>query len=83
MKRLSFDYCILVSCPSLSDPANGTMICSLGEDGNSTFQDSCTFSCDAGYMLTGSDTRTCQSDGSWSGSETACILGGFHCSDYN
>ena len=53
------------------------MICSLGDDGNSTFQDSCTFSCNVGYMLTGSDTRTCQSNGSWSGNVPVCVRGWF------
>ena len=28
--------------------------------------DTCSFTCNTGYELTGSDTRTCQSDGSWS-----------------
>ena len=35
--------------------------------------DTCSFTCNTGYELTGSDTRTCQSDGSWSGSDTFCI----------
>ena len=34
--------------------------------------DTCSFTCDTGYELTGSDTRTCQSDGSWSGSDDVC-----------
>ena len=33
------------------------------------------FQGDDGYELTGSDTRTCQSDATWSGSEAECILG--------
>ena len=32
----------------------------------------CSFTCNTGYELTGSDTRTCQSDGSWSGSDDVC-----------
>jgi len=31
--------------------------------------DTYSFTCNTGYELTGSDTRTCQSDGSWSGSD--------------
>ena len=39
------------------------------------YEDVCVFSCDNGYHLTGSDTRTCQNDASWSGNETECIPG--------
>ena len=31
-----------------------------------------THSCDAGYTLNGGSNRTCQSDGTWSGSSPAC-----------
>ena len=31
--------------------------------------DTCSFTCNTGYELTGNDTRTCQRDGSWSGSD--------------
>jgi len=48
------------------------MICSLGDDGIPSYDDICDFTCNAGFELTGSDTRTCQSDESWSGSETIC-----------
>ena len=34
--------------------------------------DTCSFTCNIGYELTGSDTRTCQSDGSWSGTDNDC-----------
>ena len=37
--------------------------------------DTCSFTCNTGYQLTGSDTRTCQSDGSWNGTETMCSRG--------
>ena len=49
--------------------------CSLGDDGVPSYEDNCSFTCNTGYELTGSDTRTCQSDGSWSGSDTMCIIG--------
>ena len=38
-------------------------------------RDTCSFTCNTGYELTGSDTRTCQSDGSWSGSDDVCRRG--------
>ncbi len=31
-----------------------------------------THSCDTGYTLSGGQTRTCQENGDWSGSEPAC-----------
>ena len=37
--------------------------------------DTCSFTCNTGYELTGSDTRTCQSDETWSGSEAMCNRG--------
>jgi len=67
---------ITVACqPSLSDPDNGAITCSLGDDEVPSYEDTCSFTCNTGYELTGSDTRTCQSNGSWSGSETVCIRG--------
>ena len=66
----------IVSCPSLTDPNNGVIICPLGDDGVPSFEDTCSFTCNTGYVLTGSDTRTCQGDGSWSGSDDVCTRGG-------
>ena len=37
--------------------------------------DTCSFTCNTGYELTGSDTKTCQSDGSWSCSNVTCNIG--------
>ena len=49
--------------------------CSLGDDGVPFYGDTCSFTCNTGYELTGSDTRTCQSNGSWSGSDDVCRRG--------
>ena len=74
---LYFCYCanigshISVPCPSLTDPINGTMNCSLGDDGVPSYEDTCSLTCNTGYELTGSDTRTCHSNGSWSGNDDA------------
>jgi len=70
-------YESVVICPSLTGLNNGAMTCSLGADGVPTNGDSCNFTCNTGYELTGSDTRTCQNDASWSGSETICSRGGY------
>ena len=61
-----------MSCPSLDNPSNGMISCSLGDD---AYGDICNFTCNTGYELTGSETRTCQSDGSWSGSTAMCSRG--------
>ena len=49
--------------------------CSLGDDGVPSYEDTCGFTCDTGYELTGSESRTCQSDGSWSGNTAMCSRG--------
>ena len=66
-------YHLLVSCPSLDNLSNGTVNCSLGDDEVPSYEDTCSFTCDTDYELIGNDTRTCQSDGNWSGSTTMCI----------
>ena len=64
---------LIVWCPPLSnDPNDGMLKCLLGDDGVPSYEDTCSFTCNTGYELTGSDTRTCQSDGSWSGTDGVC-----------
>ena len=65
---------MVVSCSSLTNPDNGIINCSLGDDGVPSYEDTCSFTCNTGYELTGSTERTCQSDGSWSGSPVSCII---------
>ena len=65
---------MIVSCPSLNDPNNGVISCSLGDDGVPSYEDICSFTCNTGYELTAGDTRTCQSNGSWSGSSVSCNI---------
>ena len=67
-------YFTIVNC-SLTIPNNGNINCSLGDDGVPSYEDTCSFICNTGYELTGSDTRTCQSDRSWSGSNATCKRG--------
>ena len=63
-------------CDDLSTPSNGEITsCSSGREGVGYEGDTCSFTCNTGYVLTGSDTRTCQSDGSWSGSDVMCQTG--------
>ena len=65
----------IVQCPTLATPTNGGRLCLLMSGIIPSYEDTCTFSCDIGYELTGNDTRTCQSDGSWSGSDVMCRRG--------
>ena len=37
--------------------------------------DTCNFTCNTGYELTGSNVRTCQSGGSWSDNDDVCRRG--------
>ena len=64
----------IVKCPVLANPMNGGTLCSLMSGGIRSYGDICIFICDTGYELTGSSERTCQSDGSWSGSPVSCII---------
>jgi len=74
--HIAMHICIcVVLCSSLTNPSNGKMRCMLGFDRVPTYKDTCSFTCNTGYELTGSDTRTCQSDGSWSGSDDVCRRG--------
>ena len=67
-----------MSCPDLCQPDNGTIECAFGDDGVASYQDTCRFSCVEGYRLSGSTSRTCQSDGTWSGSSATCRRGKLH-----
>ena len=65
-----------IRCNDLSSPANGEITsCSSGRVGVGYEGDACSFTCNTGYELTGSDTRTCQSDGSWSDTDVICSRG--------
>ena len=68
---------LTVSCPSLTNYDGGAINCSLGDDEISSYEDTCNFTCNSGFDLTGSETRTCQSDGKWSGIDVVCTRGKF------
>ena len=59
-----------VQCPALM---NGTLQCPNGAT-TGVFEDTCTFSCNAGYELQGSISGTCLADQSWSGGLPVCEL---------
>jgi len=65
-----------VVCETLTAPDNGDIDCSLGNDGLPTNRDTCSFTCDDGFMLNGSETRTCRirrGRATWSGDEATCV----------
>ena len=69
-------YCdFAVQCTTLVAPESGNIQCSLGDDEIPSYEDNCSFTCYTGYELTGNNSRACQSDGSWNGTETMCGRG--------
>jgi len=65
---------IIVQCPSLASP-NGSYRCNLRGDGVTSYEDTCLLLCNNGFEVTGGDTRICQSDGNWNGTESICRRG--------
>ena len=57
----------------LTAPMNGMITCSLGDDRVPTDGDTCSYTCNTGYVLSGSDMRTCESDGMWDDADPICI----------
>ena len=58
---------IAEDCGALATPMNGSLVGS-----ETTYPNKILFSCDEGFTLKGSNTRTCLSNGSWSGVNTVC-----------
>ena len=62
-------------CPELSSPAYGN-VSTTGQ----SIGDNATYTCDSGFELdltNGSEVRTCQADGMWSGYPPACVRKSF------
>ena len=68
-----------MKCQELPKFDNGNVTCSLGVDAVYSYEDTCTVTCNSGYTLTGSDTKMCLSNGSWSSMDTVCGRGKSHC----
>lgn len=60
--------CAAKACPTLAQPANGAVTATSGTTGTVV-----TYSCSAGFALSGSSTRTCGTDSAWSGTEPTCV----------
>ena len=61
--------CTPVDCGSFTAPANGDVT-----QPDTTFMGVATFACDAGYVLNGDASSTCQADGNWSTPAPTCDL---------
>ena len=61
-------YLLAIDCGPLTDPTNGQVDTSSG----TTFGSTATYTCDTGYTLSGSQSRTCGADGMWSSSNPVC-----------
>ena len=68
IKRRTGIIISVISCGGLDEIANGGISYSSGTYYNST----ATHYCDQGYKIVGSETRTCQPDGTWSGMTVSC-----------
>ena len=73
-----FYFILDTQCVTLAPPNGAEMLCFNGSThttGVGYEGDICNFTCNTGYELTGSDTRTCQSYAGWSGTEPICTIG--------
>ncbi len=59
---------IVTTCPGLSAPSDGDVSVSSQVAGGVA-----QYECDTGYVLSGGATRTCQGNGTWTGSAPTCI----------
>ena len=62
MYVLCFHCFTVIDCGDLPDPNNGQVTISA-----TTFGGVAMYSCNVGFLLAGSSTRICGSDGTWSG----------------
>ncbi|XP_024135227.1 E-selectin [Oryzias melastigma] len=65
--------CVAVQCPALQDPENGMVRCGEETELKFSFKADCSFSCEAGFTLTGPGEVTCTSAGVWSGKIPECV----------
>lgn len=61
--------CVVANCPALPGPTSGSVSAPT-----LTFGSTANYACDSGYTLTGSATRTCKTDGTWSDTAPTCTI---------
>jgi hypothetical protein len=62
--------CVPVLCPPLTPPENGQL---LGDKFEHHFGDVAQFSCDFGYVMSGSSSLVCMSNGKWNATVPECM----------
>ena len=65
----------VVPCNELPLPEDGMITCDYGDDGTTSYQDVCRYTCVDGFELIGNSSRTCLSTGMWSNDEPRCTRG--------
>ena len=60
-----------MTCAELTPPSHGVSVCNTTS--LFTVNTVCEFSCNPGYTLTGSQTRNCLANATWSGTSTSCV----------
>ena len=60
---------VVVDCEPIGNPVNGQVIIMSS---GTTFMSTATYTCNTGYIVTGSSLRTCGSDGVWSPAAPTC-----------
>jgi len=63
---------VVIFCPPLDEPENGTLNCTIGDQGIAFPNDTCNYTCEEGFELDGSMTIVCGEDGVWS-DKTKCV----------
>ena len=66
-----FMFFVGVDCGALNPPANGSV---STVDGSTLYGAVATYTCNTmeGYVMSGTATRSCQTDAKWEGQDTTC-----------
>ncbi|XP_059710818.1 P-selectin isoform X3 [Haemorhous mexicanus] len=68
-------HCKAISCPVLSPPSRGQLSCSHVH-GNFTYNSTCIFSCEEGFVRMGAEMLRCEATGNWTRDSPVCAEDG-------
>ncbi|KAM4772919.1 P-selectin-like isoform 3-T3 [Cyanocitta cristata] len=68
-------HCKAISCPVLAPPSRGQLSCSHVH-GNFTYNSTCTFSCEEGFVRMGAEMLQCEATGNWTREPPVCAEDG-------